>query len=116
MGCTPSKSSNAVDLKMGDIPPGGVGVQVVYCGSWPSFGRKYQELLAAAQQRFPGAPLVFSGVPTQKRTGWFEVTVDDALIFSTKAGMGKFNSPEKKERVLNAIEKALESKKTAASQ
>lgn len=63
------------------------------------------------KERFPDAPLVFSGSPTKRRTGWFEITVDGNLVFSTKAGMGRFNTPAKKERVMQAIQQALEKKR-----
>ena len=109
MGCT---SSKALETRgVAEVPPGGVGVEVVYCGAWHSFGRKYKELVSEATKRYPDSSIVFSGKPTPKRTGWFEVTVDGTLVFSTKAGMGRFNSPDKMERVLKAIGKALEAKK-----
>jgi len=55
---------------------------------------------------------VYSGAPTKHRTGWFEISVDGDLVFSTKQGMGRFNTPMKRERVMKAIENALAKKKT----
>lgn len=75
------------------------------------FASKYRDLVREAERRFPDAPIAFSGEATPKRTGWFEVTVDGKLVFSSKAGMGKFNTSEKMERVMKTIGAELEAKK-----
>ena len=112
MGCLVSKATTAGKSPMPPIASDTVSVHVVFCGKWHSFEGQYQRLVHECQNRFPHAPIVYSGSPTKKRTGWFEVYVDGLLIFSTKAGMGKYNTVAKKERVMHAIETALEKKKS----
>lgn len=75
------------------------------------FARKYHDLVREAETRFPDTPISFSGSATPKRTGWFEVTVGSKTVFSSKAGMGKFNTKEKMDRVMKAISAELEAKK-----
>lgn len=71
------------------------------------FARAYQSLRHDAMLRLPPGTVSFHGEPTKKKTGWFEVTVDGKLVFSSKAGMGRFNSESKKQHVLSAIDQAL---------
>lgn len=54
----------------------------------PGYERRFRELQAAVAARFPGAPLTFSSEGTPQATGWFEVFVDGALVFSKKNGGG----------------------------
>jgi selT/selW/selH-like putative selenoprotein len=46
---------------------------------------------------------------TPNATGWLEVLVDGALVFSKKNGDGYLDSDAKKQRVFQAIERALNS-------
>ena len=74
------------------------------------YARKYRQIVEEARRRFPGAPLIFSGEATPRRTGWFEVTIDDRLVYSTKKGMGKLNTNAKLDRIMGEISDALASK------
>lgn len=72
------------------------------------------ELVQSINQRFHGQDtIVFFGTPTDKRTGWFEVSVDGKLIYSRRQGMRRF-SDEHKQAVFDEIERALEREKGLA--
>ncbi|KAM3174739.1 hypothetical protein ACTXT7_009918 [Hymenolepis weldensis] len=71
-------------------------------------GFNFNRFKADLVKRF-GNDIAVTGEGTPEETGWFEVTVDGAgLVFSKKNGEGFVDNAAKMNKIVSAIENALQ--------
>jgi len=81
-----------------------VQVMVVYCGGW-GYGSRFRRFETQVIDGFDDVDV--TGESTQGITGYFEVTVNGDLVHSKKNGDGFVDTDAKKDKIFDAIKKAL---------
>jgi len=73
---------------------------------------KYRAIKDAILKEVAENDVKVNGEATEEVTGFLEVEVDGKLIHSKKNGDGYVNTADKMKKIIDAVKKAIESKKT----